>query len=313
MKNLPLGKGFPALGLGTWKSAPGDVGAAVKTAIDVGYRHIDCAAIYGNEAEIGDALKAYVADGSVSRDDLWITSKLWCDSHSDPRAALEKTLADLRLERLDLYLIHWPISLRPGASFPLEADDFIGRDELPLDELWRSMEALVDAGLTTHIGVSNFNADKLTSVLDGARIPPAVNQVEMHPYLQQPELLELCLRRGVALTAYSPLGSLDRPEHMKSDDEPNLLEDPVIGSVARDIGATPAQVLLAWAVQRGTSTIPKSTNPGRLAENLAAADLTLSDDAMAKIAALDRHRRYVDGTFWAAPGSPYTVEDLWGE
>ncbi|MEM8997060.1 MAG: aldo/keto reductase [Acidobacteriota bacterium] len=313
MKNLPLGKGFPALGLGTWKSAPGDVGAAVKTAIEAGYRHIDCAAIYGNEAEIGDALHECFTAGSVSRDDLWITSKLWCDGHSDPRAALGKTLADLRLERLDLYLIHWPISLRPGAAFPLEAEDFIGRDELPLDELWRSMEALVDAGSTTHIGVSNFNVHKLTSVLEGARIPPAVNQVEMHPYLQQPELLELCRRRDVAVTAYSPLGSLDRPEHMKGENEPNLLEDPVIGAVARDAGVTAAQVLLAWAVQRGTSTIPKSTNPGRLAENLAAADITLSDDAMAKIAGLDRHRRYVDGTFWAAPGSPYTVEDLWGD
>ncbi|MEO1086550.1 MAG: aldo/keto reductase [Acidobacteriota bacterium] len=313
MKNLPLGKGFPALGLGTWKSAPGDVGAAVKTAIDAGYRHIDCAAIYGNEAEIGDALKDCFAAGVVSRDDLWITSKLWCDGHSDPRAALEKTLADLRLDRLDLYLIHWPISVRPGASFPLDGDDFIGRDELPLAELWRSMEALADAGLTTHIGVSNFNTHKLKELLDGARIPPAVNQVEMHPYLQQPDMLTFCAEHNVQLTAYSPLGSLDRPEHMKGDDEPNLLEDAVIRGIADDAGVTPAQVLLAWAVQRGTSTIPKSTNPGRLAENLAAADITLGDDAMAKIAELDRHRRYVDGTFWAAPGSPYTVEDLWGE
>jgi len=173
------------------------------------------------------------------------------------------------------------------------------------------MEQLVDAGLTRHVGVSNFGPRNLEELLSGARIAPEMNQLELHPYLQQDELLALCRSRGVHVTAYSPLGSLDRPATMKGKGEPVLLEDPTVAAIATRHQATPAQVLIAWALQRGTAVIPKSVRPERLRENLAAAELELSADDMRQLAALDRGRRYVDGSFWAIPGSPYALADVW--
>ncbi len=311
------GDSMPALGLGTWKSKPGEVAAAVKEAIRAGYRHIDCASVYKNEAEIGAALAECFAEGLVTRDELWITSKLWNDRHQpeDVRPALERTLADLQLERLDLYLMHWPVSLRKGASFPLGPDDLLSLEALPIAATWAALERCFDAGLARHLGVSNFSARKLAALLDdeGLRVAPEVNQVELHPYLQQPALLELCHARGVHLTAYSPLGSRDRPRSMKRADEPVLLEDPIVLEIAARRGATPAQVLLAWALGRGTSALAKSVNPGRIRQNLAATELTLSAEDRRAIAALDRHRRYVVGDFWAVEGGPYTLENLWDE
>lgn len=317
MKTLPFsnGHGMPALGLGTWKSKRGEVGAAVKEAIRLGYRHIDCAAVYMNEAEVGQAITECIAEGLVTRDELWITSKLWNDAHA-PEAvgpALDKTLGALGLEHLDLYLMHWPIALRPGVFFPEKAEDLIPLEELPVATTWEAMEAAVDAGKVRHLGVSNFSAKKLGALHDVARIKPEANQVESHPYLQQPELAAFCSERGVVLTAYSPLGSGDRPRSMKQEDEPLILEDATLAEIAGQHGSSVAQVALAWAVQRGTSVIPKSVNPVRLAENLAAADLVLSDEEMATIARLDRRRRYITGGFWAVPGSGYTLENLWDE
>lgn len=306
---------MPALGLGTWKSARGEVGAAVKEAIRLGYRHIDCAAAYGNEKEIGQAIAESIADGIVTRDELWITSKLWNDAH-EPAAvgpALDKSLARLGLESLDLYLMHWPIALRPGVAFPTKADDLISLAELPVATTWAALEQAVDAGKCRRLGVSNFSAKKLAGLLEEARIKPECNQVELHPYLQQPALKALCDAHGVVLTAYSPLGSGDRPGAFKEEGEPRLLEDAVLGEIAGRHGATTAQVALAWAMQRGTSVIPKSVHPGRLAENLAAAQLVLTNDDMQQIAALDRGRRYINGRFWAVPGSGYTLENIWDE
>ncbi len=304
---------MPALGLGTWKSAPGEVGAAVREALRIGYRHIDCAAIYGNEQEVGAALAKGMGDG-VARDDLWVTSKLWCTHHraADVRAGAEQTLSDLGLEHLDLYLVHWPVALVREPHSPLEPADLVSLDEIPLAETWGAMEALVDAGLVKHIGVSNYSVAKLEAHLD-ARIRPEMDQVEMHPYLRQPELVAFGKEHGIHVTAYSPLGSGDRPDVMRGDDDPVLLEDAAIASIAADLGATPAQVLLAWGLQRGTSVIPKSVNPERLEQNFAAASLELPADAMAAIDGLDRRRRYVDGTFWAPAGSPYSVASLWDE
>ena len=309
------GDEIPLLGLGTWKSEPGEVGAAVREALRVGYRHIDCAPIYENEPEIGDAVARSIAEGRVERHQLWITSKLWNDAHApdDVLPALERTLTDLRLDYLDLYLIHWPVVLRPGAGLPESGSDFIPLEEVPIAATWEGMEAAVDRGLVRHVGVSNFSALKLGALLDEARIRPEVDQVELHPYLQQPKLVEFCRREGVLVTAYSPLGSSDRPERLKADDEPNLLEDPRIGEIANRQGITPAQVLIAWALERGTAVIPKSTNPGRLAENFGAAGVELDEDEMEQIAALDRRRRFIDGAFWDQEGNSYSVEDLWDE
>jgi alcohol dehydrogenase (NADP+) len=169
----------------------------------------------------------------------------------------------------------------------------------------------VDRGLCRHLGVSNFSVKKLAALLDGARIRPEVNQVEMHPYLQQSELVDFCAANGVVVTAYSPLGSTDRPDVLKAEGEPILLEDPVIVRIAEERRVTPAQVLLSWAITRGTNPIPKSVRPERLAENLAAAAVELGDDDMGRIARLDRDRRYLDGTFWELEGSSYTLENLW--
>ena len=314
-KTLELhgGDPMPALGLGTWKSAPGEVGAAVEEALRIGYRHLDCAAIYGNEAEIGEALARCFAKGLVSREELWVTSKLWNDRHAtdDVVPALEQTLADLRLDHLDLYLIHWPVAQRRGVLGPEKADDLIGLDELPLAATWVGMEAALNAGLCRHIGVSNCSVAKLEGLLANARHKPEANQVELHPYLQQPELVTFCREHGVAVTAYSPLGSLDRPATMKQDDEPLLLEDPVIVEIAGRIGASPAQVLLAWQIERGVAVIPKSVHPGRLKENLDAAELSLAPDDMRAIEGLDRGRRYITGAFWAIEGSAYTLANLW--
>jgi alcohol dehydrogenase (NADP+) len=175
------------------------------------------------------------------------------------------------------------------------------------------MEAALEAGLTRHIGVSNFSSRKLHDLLAHGRLRPEVNQVELHPLLQQPALLADCTAEGIHITAYSPLGSMDRPAVVKAADAPVLLENPVIGAIAAEHGCTPAQVLLAWHLQRGISTIPKSVTPARLRENLAAVSIELSEADQQRIAALDENIRLVDGSFWLLPGSPWTLQNLWDQ
>lgn len=317
MKTLQFSNGdsMPMLGLGTWKSKPGEVYEAVKTAIALGYRHIDCARIYGNEAEIGKAFAECFDQGLVTREDLWVTSKLWNDSHApgDVQPGLEATLKDLQLDYLNLFLMHWPVALKRGASFPLTPEKLVSLDEVPLEATWGAMESLVDKGLCRHIGVSNFSLAKLQALMTGAKLKPEMNQVELHPYLQQNDLLGFCHQSGIHMTAYSPLGSPDRPDSLKADDEPVLMEDPTVVAIANRHQVSPAQVLIAWAMGRGTAVIPKSVNAKRIEQNLAAAEVSLSDDDMGRLAQLDRHRRYVDGTIWVVEGGPYTLANLWDE
>ena len=309
------GDAMPLLGLGTWKSAPGQVYEAVREAIRLGYRHLDCASVYGNEPEIGQAIGDAIGDGEVTREQLWITSKLWCNSHGrdNVEPALRQTLQDLGLAWLDLYLIHWPVPIRPGVAFPTSAADLLPPQQLPIRDTWEGMEAALEAGLTRHIGVSNFSSRKLQDLIAHGRLRPEVNQVELHPLLQQPELLEVCAKEGVHVTAYSPLGSGDRPAQLKAANEPVLLEHPVITAIAAEHGCSSAQVLLAWHLCRGISTIPKSVTPARLRENLAAAAMELSPDDLTRIAALDQGLRLVDGSFWLLEGGPWTLPLLWDE
>lgn len=317
MQTLAFSHGdkMPVLGLGTWKSSPGEVYTAVREAIRMGYRHIDCAAIYGNEAEIGAALADCFADQLVRREELWITSKLWNDCHQreDVGPALDRTLRALRLEYLDLYLVHWPVALRKGLYFPSSGQDFLSLAEVPIAETWAGMEAALESGRCRHIGVSNFNLARLSALIETARRKPEANQIELHPYLQQRELVAFCQKHGVVVTAYSPLGSGDRPAMLKSPDEPVLLDDPVVRAIAARHNATPAQVLIAWAIGRGLSVIPKSVRPERLRQNLAAAELSLTGEDMQQLLGLERGYRFIAGSIWAMDGSPYTLADLWGE
>ncbi|MFM7266800.1 MAG: aldo/keto reductase [Cyanobium sp.] len=309
------GDRMPLLGLGTWKAAPGEVGAAVREAIRLGYRHIDCASVYANEPEVGAAIRDAIAAGEVTREELWITSKLWSNAHGreNVEPALRRTLADLGLQWLDLYLIHWPVPIKPGVAFPSSSEDLLPPAEVPIRNTWEGMEGVLEAGLTRHIGVSNFSSHKLQELLAHCRIRPEVNQVERHPLLQQPALVAYCTAEAIHITAYSPLGSQDRPAGLKNADEPVLLENPVIGAIAAEHGYSPAQVLLAWHLQSGISTIPKSVNPGRLQQNLAAAEITLTPADLEQIAALDQNLRLVNGAFWLMEGSPWSLQTLWDE
>jgi alcohol dehydrogenase (NADP+) len=305
--NFSHGDAMPALGLGTWKLPPEQTAATVRIALDLGYRHIDAAAIYGNEAQIGDALKGALAEGALRRQELWITSKLWNDCHEpqEVRPALERTLGDLGLEQLDLYLMHWPVAQRRGVAMPSSAADQYGLDQVPLAATWAAMEDLVAAGLTRHIGVSNFSRTKLMALAATARIQPEVLQVERHPLLQQNDLLSYCHAAGIQLTGYAPLGAShdSRP--------PMVLQHPVVVTIAAERQITPAQVLLAWGIDSGTAVIPKSVHPKRLAENLAARRLHLDEDQMARLAAIDGGQRLIDGRFWCLEGGPYSMENLW--
>ncbi len=307
------GDKIPALGLGTWKSKPGEVYEAIRTAINLGYRHFDCAFVYGNEKEIGEAFNDAFLDRDVSREDLFITSKLWNNRHRSEQieSACMNTLNDLKLHYLDLYLIHWPVVIADEVNYPSEGSHMISLKTTPLTETWDGMVALQQKGLAKHIGVSNFSIQKIKEVYAHSGVLPEMNQVEMHPFLQQNALKTYCDQEGIILTGYSPLGSADRPSNRIVDGEPKLFENTTIKNIAAELGVSPAQVILAWAVQRGTVVIPKSVNENRLKENLLAADLQLSAIQMQQMDAENLDYRYIKGDFWCLAGSDYTVEALW--
>ncbi len=306
---------MPALGLGTWKSAKGEVYEVVRKAIEIGYRHFDCAFFYGNEAEIGQAISDAIKNGEVKREELWVTSKLWNNRHRKEhiKAAFEITLRDLGLDYVDLYLIHWPVALQYDINYAQKGSDLISLSEIPLSETWQELINLKEKGLTKHIGVSNFSIKKINQISDETGVMPEVLQVELHPFLQQQKLLDFAKEKGIFMTGYCPLGSADRPAVRILEGEPKLFDNPIIQAIADKKGCSVAQTILAWAVNRGTSVIPKSVNPQRLKENLEAADIQLSTDEMQKMNSLDLHYRYIKGDFWCLEGSDYTLENLWDE
>ena len=311
---LPQGE-MPSIGLGTWKMEDGTATAAVKTALELGYRHIDCAPIYLNESDVGAAFADVFGAGEIKREDVWVTSKLWSNRHRPDlvQEALKKTLSDLQLDYLDLFMIHWPVVFRHDVHRPETAADMLPLEEMPLTQTWKALEGCLEAGLCRNIGVCNFSVKKLKLILEDCKIPPSANQVECHPFLPQVELAEFCKKQNIQLVAYSPLGSGDRPERMRHDSDPNMFESPEILEMAKSRGLSPGQIILAWAVNRGTSAIPKSSNPQRLADNLAAGSIDLSDEEMNLIDNIEINHRYVHGRFWVMEGGPYTVANLWDE
>ena len=253
---------IPALGFGTLVSDRNETRNATKTAVEEGFRHLDCAERYRNETEVGAALKELFADGTVRRDDLFVTTKLWNNNHRPERVkpALQASLGRLGLDAVDLYLVHTPFAFKPG-------DDQDPRDRfgavvydggVTLEETWTAMENLVDEGLCRAIGLSDIDVHGTRRIVDTARIKPAVVEVESHPYHPQWDLHEYCDTEGIILLAFAPLG------HAM---EPRLLDDPVIVDIAQRTGKSPAQVLLAWGIQRGTAVLTSSVRPRRISEN----------------------------------------------
>ena len=303
---MPTALPLPAVGLGLWKVPRPEAADVVVAAVRAGYRHLDSACDYGNEAEVGAGIRAAVGGGLCRRDDLWVTSKLWNTYHAPEhvRPACERSLRDLGLDHLELYLVHFPIALRyvpfdhryppgwvhdPDAAEP-RMEPAAGR----LADTWRAMEDLVSAGLVRHIGVCNYNVALLRELLVDARVKPAVLQVEAHPYLAQEKLLRFCHENGVAVTAFSPLGALSYLSLGMASATESVLEQPAVLAAARRTGRTPAQVVLRWGVQRGTAVIPKTSRLERLKENLDVFGFELSADEMGAIAGLDRNRRFND-------------------
>lgn len=313
---LNNGARMPLLGLGTWKSEPSKVKTAVYEAIKMGYRHIDCAWFYENEEEVGEGIAQAINEGIVQRNDLWITGKLWNTFHAAEQVEphLRDSLAKLNLDYLDLYLIHWPCTDKEGPTL-----------EPSIQETWSAMESIADKGLARTIGVSNFSVKKLRQMRGYARIFPAVNQIESHPLLRQDNLVRVCKELGTHVTAYSPLGSPDSAEMLRHDGA-SLLSHPVVVSVAAASGRTPGQVLLRWAVQRGTSVVPKASSELHLRENIvgalpaAASGVTaadywqLSDEQMVALSSIDTQRRMISGQFFTSANGPYrTTAELWDE
>lgn len=311
MKTLKFKNGdqLDAIGLGTWKSEPGKVGEAILSAIKSGYKHIDCAAVYGNEAEIGTAFQKAFDQNMISRENLWVTSKLWNTAHKseDVIPALKQTLSDLKIDYLDLYLIHWPVAFRPDLEgFPQNDEDFLSLDEVPIIETWEAMLEAKKQGLVKHLGVSNFSITKLQDLIDNTDDAPEMNQVELHPYLPQEDLLKYCQGNEIHLTAYSPLGSGDRSSEMKAEDEPSLLDNEVVKTIAQQHNVSPAQILIAFHLYRDTAVIPKSTNPKRIQENLNSAKVSLTEEDMKRLKSLDDHYRYVNGKFFETTDGKYS-------
>ncbi|KAL5264803.1 hypothetical protein ACHWQZ_G005763 [Mnemiopsis leidyi] len=262
---------MPVVGLGTWQSDPGVVGAAVETALSVGYRHIDCAHIYQNEQEIGAVFSKMFGKGDIKREEVFITGKLWNTFHrpEEVEVTCDVTLSDLQLDYLDLYLIHWPVSLQPGMGLiPMDENKVSMLDSKAptFAETWGALEKLVESGKCKNIGLSNFNIAQIEEVLSFAKIKPANLQVESHPHLPNLELLEFCKKHEISFVAYSPLGNPGSAfRHKKQVD---LLQDEDLVQIAERHNVSPGQVLVRYQIDKGNAVIPKSVTPSRIEENL---------------------------------------------
>lgn len=309
------GAEIPVVGLGTFGSDNYDadtIANAVKEAVRLGYRHIDCAAVYGNEKEIGRAIKELIDEGTVTREELWITSKVWNDSHDRVVAACEQSLSDLGLDYLDLYLVHWPFPNHHAKGVTVYSRDphavpYIHENFM---KVWRDMESLVDAGKVRNIGTSNMTIPKMELLLRDCRIKPVVNEMEMHPHFQQPELFGYLKQHGIAAIGFCPIGSPNRPERDKTAEDTVPIEDPVIVAIAEKHGVHPAVVCIKWAAQNGQIPIPFSVKPEKFMSNLrCVTEDPLTGEEMAAIKKQDKQCRFIKGQVFTWEGA--TWEDLW--
>ncbi|XP_064602334.1 1,5-anhydro-D-fructose reductase-like [Liolophura sinensis] len=291
---LQSGRKMPPVGLGTLAPDEGEeeVIKAVRVAIKAGYRHIDCAAIYRNERAVGSAIKSAIIEDTVRREDLFICSKLWNTCHRPDlvRTSLRKSLEDLGVQYLDLYLMHWPMAYKEGGEFhPWDENGKIIYSDVDYVDTWKALEDCVDEGLVRDIGMSNFNSKQLQRILDVARIKPSNNQLEINVHLSNEKLIEFCKSVGVTVTAFAPLGNLS----VKRDHTP-IIEEPVVLDIAKKKNKTAAQVALRYLIQKGVGVVPKSKTPSRIVENFQIFDFSLSDDEMKALAQLNRNIRVYD-------------------
>jgi len=298
MARIPLNHGagqMPALGFGTLIPDPAVTITATRGALEAGFRHFDCAERYRNEREVGSALQAGLAAGNIAREDIFVTTKLWNSNHRPGRVApaFEASLERLGLKYLDLYLIHTPFAFQPGdEQDPRDQNGNVLYDhDVTLLDTWKALEKLVDHGKCRAIGLSDVGLNELKPIYESARIKPAAVQLESHPYLPETELLEYCKERGVVLLAFAPLGHGMRP---------GPLEDPVITAIAARVGKTPAQVLLAWAVQRGTAVLTTAKTAAHSRENFDIS--TLPQDALDEINRIQTRQRLNQVVKTGVPG-----------
>lgn len=316
-RTLYTGAKIPAIGLGTFGSdrfSGGDIARAVKGAISVGYRHIDCASVYGNEHLIGESLRE-VMEAGIKREELWITSKVWNDMHGegDVLIACAKTLKDLKLEYLDLYLVHWPFPNYHAPGVDVNSRDPHAKPYIHENYMktWRQMERLVEAGLVRHIGTSNMTVPKLRLVLRDAKIKPAANEMELHPHFQQPELFKFCKDNGIVPIGFCPIGSPTRPDRDKTETDTVDIQDPVIVKIAQRLNVHPAVVCVKWAVQRGQVPIPFSIHRNEYLSNLQCTiSEPLTDEEMKQIEGIDKNCRLIKGQVFLWEGAK-SWEDLW--
>jgi alcohol dehydrogenase (NADP+) len=322
-KTLSGGQKIPAIGLGTFGSdhvTHEKVAEAVSYAIRNGYRHIDCASVYRNEKQIGAAISELLAGGIVKREELWMTSKLWNDMHGDGEVieSCRQTLDDLQLDYLDLYLVHWPFPNyhAPGCDVNSRNPDAKPYIHENFMKTWRQMEELVQMGWVRNIGTSNMTIPKLELLLRDCKIRPAVNEMELHPHFQQPELFRYVVDQGIQPIGYSPIGSPNRPERDRTSDDTSDMEDPVIVEIARRLKVHPAAVCLKWSVQKGAIPIPFSVNPVNILNNLlAVVSQPLSQEDMEAISKIDKNCRLIKGQvfLWKEGQTWEALWDLNGE
>ena len=313
---LRTGDEMPIVGLGTFGSdrySNQEIANAVKAAIRMGYRHIDCAEVYQNEKEIGEALSEVIADSTVIRNELWITGKVWNNHHREVEKSCIKSLKDLGIDYFDLYLVHWPFpnyhapgvggDARNPDSKPFSSDEFL--------DTWKQMEALVKKGLVKNIGTSNMTIPKFEATMPHMKILPVANEMELHPCFQQPELFDYVISKGMQPIGFSPIGSPRRPERDRTDDDAVDIEHPVVVKIAKRLNVHPAIVCIKWGIQRGQVTIPFSVKPDQLFGNLEAAIKDpLTPEEMKEMETVDCNSRLIKGQVFLWEGAK-GWEDLW--